>query len=99
MFSAQDMRTLAVGDIHGCHVALTRLLKQVAPRADDRVIFLGDYIDRGPALREVVESLLGFSGRCGPVFVRGNHEVMIRDDRGDALKTDLWQSYRGFEAL
>ncbi len=64
MLSAQDMRTIAIGDIHGCHVALTTLLEQVAPRTDDRIIFLGDYIDRGPASREVVESLLGLSGKC-----------------------------------
>jgi|SRR6266540_3561759 len=99
MLSAQDMRTIAIGDIHGCHVALTTLLEQVAPRTDDRIIFLGDYIDRGPASREVVESLLGLSGKCAPAFLRGNHEVMILGAREDTLKTNLWQSYGGFEAL
>ena len=93
------MRTLAIGDIHGCHVALTTLLEQIALRPSDRIIFLGDYIDRGPASREVVESLLQLSGKCTPVFLRGNHEVMILDAREDALKTNLWQSYGGFEAL
>jgi len=93
------MRTLAIGDIHGCHVALTTLLEKVAPQADDRLIFLGDYIDRGPASREIVESLLQWSGKCASVFLRGNHEVMILDAREDALKTNLWQSYGGFEAL
>jgi serine/threonine protein phosphatase 1 len=99
MLSAQDMRTLAIGDIHGCHVALTTLLEQAAPRTDDRIVFLGDYIDRGPASREVIESLLELSGKCAPVFLRGNHEVMILDAREDTLKTNLWQSYGGFEAL
>ena len=99
MLSAQNMRTLAIGDIHGCHVALTTLLEQVVPRADDRIIFLGDYIDRGPASREVVESLLTLSDKCAPVFLRGNHEVMILDARGDPLKANLWQSYGGLEAL
>ena len=99
MLSAQDMRTLAIGDIHGCHVALTTLLEQVAPRTDDRIIFLGDYIDRGLASREVVDSLLELRGKCAPVFLRGNHEVMILDAREDALKANLWQSYGGFEAL
>jgi serine/threonine protein phosphatase 1 len=99
MLAAQDMRTLAIGDIHGCHAALTTLLGQVSPRADDRIIFLGDYIDRGPGSREVVESLLELSGKCVPVLLRGNHEAMILDAREDALKTNLWQSYGGFEAL
>ena len=99
MLSAKDMRTLAVGDIHGCHAALTTLLELVAPRTDDRIIFLGDYIDRGPASREVVDSLLELRGKSTPVFLRGNHEVMILDAREDALKANLWQSYGGFEAL
>jgi serine/threonine protein phosphatase 1 len=93
------MRTLAIGDIHGCDVALTTLLEQVAARADDRIIFLGDYIDRGPASRKVVESLLRQSSKCAPVFLRGNHEAMILDARDDALKANVWQSYGGFEAL
>jgi len=74
-------------------------LEKVAPGADDRIIFLGDYIDRGPASREVLHLLLDVSGKFTPVFLRGNHEVMILDARGDALKTNLWQSYGGFEAL
>jgi serine/threonine protein phosphatase 1 len=93
------MRTLAVGDIHGCDVALRTLLEQVAPRSEDRIVFLGDYIDRGPASREVVESLLGLSRKCAPVFLRGNHEAMILDARDDTLKSNVWQSYGGFEAL
>jgi serine/threonine protein phosphatase 1 len=58
------MRTLAIGDIHGCHVALMTLLKQVELRADDQIVFLGDYIDRGPGSRQVIESLLGLSSKC-----------------------------------
>lgn len=93
------MRTLAIGDIHGCHAALTTLLDQVAPCPDDRIIFLGDYIDRGPASREVVELLLKLGGKFNSVFLRGNHEVMILDAYYDALKTSLWQSYGGLETL
>jgi serine/threonine protein phosphatase 1 len=93
------MRTLAIGDIHGCDVALTTLLEQVAPRPEDRLVFLGDYIDRGPASREVVESLLNLKKESRTVFLRGNHEAMILDAREDALKANVWQSYGGFEAL
>ena len=93
------MRTLAIGDIHGCHVALTTLLEQVAPRPEDRIVFLGDYIDRGPASREVVQSLVDLSSKRAPIFLRGNHEAMILDAREDALKANVWQSYGGFEAL
>jgi Predicted phosphohydrolases len=93
------MRTLSIGDIHGCHVALTTLLEQVKPKPSDRIIFLGDYIDRGPASRQVVESILELKDKCAAVFLRGNHEVMILDAREDVLKSHLWQSYGGLEAL
>jgi serine/threonine protein phosphatase 1 len=93
------MRTLAIGDIHGCHTALTCLLREVRPAREDCVVFLGDYIDRGPASRAVLDTLLDLGKSCRPVFLRGNHEVMILEGRGDPLKASLWQSYGGLEAL
>jgi serine/threonine protein phosphatase 1 len=93
------MRTLAIGDIHGCNTALTNLLKAVQPSREDQIIFLGDYIDRGPSSREVIETLLGLQKSCSPIFLRGNHEVMILDAHNDPLKSDLWQSYGGLETL
>jgi serine/threonine protein phosphatase 1 len=91
------MRTLAIGDIHGCNTALRQLLRQVQPTRDDRIIFLGDYIDRGPGSRQVIDSLLELKETCSPVFLRGNHEVMILDAREDFLKSNIWQSYGGLE--
>ena len=93
------MRTLAIGDIHGCNTALAQLLLQVQPTSKDQLIFVGDYIDRGPGSRQVVDSLLELKRTCSPVFLRGNHEIMILDARGDPLKANLWHSYGGFEAL
>jgi serine/threonine protein phosphatase 1 len=93
------MRTLAIGDIHGCHTALTTLLNQVQPVAGDSIIFLGDYVDRGPASRSVVETLLEVKQLCSPIFLRGNHEVMILQARKDPLRETGWQSCGGFEAL
>jgi serine/threonine protein phosphatase 1 len=93
------MRTFAIGDIHGCKTALAELLNKVQPSSDDQVVFLGDYIDRGPASRQVVERLLDLRKSCLPVFIRGNHEVMVLDAREDSLKANLWQSYGGLETL
>lgn len=93
------MRTLAIGDIHGCNTALTTLLRQVKPGPHDQIVFIGDYIDRGPASREVIDTLLGLEKSGSPVFLRGNHEVMILEAREDSLKANLWQSYGGLEAL
>jgi serine/threonine protein phosphatase 1 len=70
-------RTLAIGDIHGDLAHLERLLAKLPPLdAGDTVVFLGDYIDRGPASRQVIERVevfrRDFPGRC--VTLRGNHE-------------------------
>jgi len=73
-------RLLAVGDIHGCLSDLQRLMARVEPQASDQVVFLGDYIDRGPDGRGVIDYLLSF-GRRFPrsVFLKGNHEAMFLD--------------------
>jgi serine/threonine protein phosphatase 1 len=70
-------RTLAIGDIHGDLEQLDRLLGRLpALSADDTVVFLGDYLDRGPSSRGVIERIVAFRaafpGRC--VLLRGNHE-------------------------
>jgi serine/threonine protein phosphatase 1 len=93
------MRTFAIGDIHGCQTALARLLAEIAAGKEDLLIFLGDYIDRGPASRAVIELLIQQSERSPCVFVRGNHEVMILEGRRDPLKASMWQSYGGSEML
>jgi serine/threonine protein phosphatase 1 len=93
------MRVLTIGDIHGCHVALSTVLQQVQPRPEDQFVFLGDYIDRGPATRAVIDSLLNLKKTCTVIFIRGNHEEMILDARKDELESNLWQSCGGLETL
>ena len=70
-------RTIAIGDIHGDIEALNRLLKRLPKLgANDTLLFIGDYIDRGPASREVVKRVRGLSSslRAHVVWLRGNHE-------------------------
>jgi serine/threonine protein phosphatase 1 len=93
------MRTLAIGDIHGCRRALTTLLDAVKPKKNDQVIFLGDYVDRGPDTPGVINTLLSLKGRCKTVFLRGNHELMMLDARESFLKSDIWQSCGGYETV
>ena len=57
------MRTLAIGDIHGCLTQLDALLDAIAPTPDDHLIFLGDYIDRGPDSAGVIRRVLNLSTR------------------------------------
>lgn len=71
-------RLLAIGDIHGCHQLLQQLLEKVQPTATDQLVFLGDYIDRGPESRQVIETLLQLREEFPrTVFLKGNHEQML----------------------
>lgn len=74
------MRLIAVGDIHGEFDHLERLMVKLTPKEDDKIIFLGDYIDRGPKNPETVSFLLEFAKQFpNTVFLRGNHEQMMLD--------------------
>jgi serine/threonine protein phosphatase 1 len=61
-------RTIVIGDLHGCFEEALALLDRLAVRDDDRVIFTGDLVDRGPKPRECVE--LAMRHEC----ILGNHE-------------------------
>jgi serine/threonine protein phosphatase 1 len=71
-------RRFVIGDVHGCVDELERLLDGVAPTADDSLCFLGDYVDRGPNPRGVIERLIRLQAE-GPqcIFLKGNHEDMF----------------------
>ena len=64
-------RVIAIGDIHGCSQALEAVLRAIGPQADDTVVALGDYIDRGPDSRGVVERMLKLAKECRLVPLLG----------------------------
>lgn len=92
-------RTLIIGDIHGCDVALETLLAMLAPRAADTVVLLGDLIDRGPDSRKVVEILLELREGCRLISILGNHEEMLLDALQDPERSPLWWEYGGRETV
>ena len=70
---------LAISDIHGCITALQTMLDLVKPSRDDLVITLGDYVDRGPDSKAVIERLLKLKQTHNYIHLMGNHEIqMIR---------------------
>jgi serine/threonine protein phosphatase 1 len=71
------MRTLAIGDIHGCALAFRAILDAVALEPDDRVITLGDYVDRGSDSRGVLDRLVRLQRECRLVALLGNHDDML----------------------
>jgi len=67
-------RTLVIADIHGCLAPLEHLWRAVDPQPEDRVIFIGDYIDRGPDSKGVIDFLLDLPQDLDITFLSGNHE-------------------------
>jgi len=76
-------RIFVIGDIHGCADELDTLLRALDAGAGDTLCFLGDYVDRGPDSRGVLDRLLELEkgpARC--IFLKGNHEDMFLDFLG-----------------
>jgi serine/threonine protein phosphatase 1 len=87
--------TFAVGDIHGCLGKLRRLVAACEAHAQGRparYVFLGDYVDRGPDSRGVIEFLMRRQqAQPGAVIcLRGNHEQLAIDAHDDERAMPLW---------
>ncbi len=80
--SRRPKRLFAVGDIHGCYTELQVLVQYLTSElklgADDQLIFIGDYVDRGKQSKQVIDLLVDLK-RSWPetVFLKGNHEGML----------------------
>lgn len=92
-------RHLAIGDIHGCINALTTLIDLVGFRHDDTIVTLGDYIDRGPDSRAVVDLLITLDQTHNLIALRGNHEIMMLDSRQKKSWLHAWKGYGGDATL
>lgn len=104
------MKTIAIGDIHGCYDELKELyllLEETGTynKDEDKLVFLGDYIDRGKDSRLVIQFIRDLQKNNANVIVlKGNHEEMALDciNHGDILWAyngghDTMDSYEGFE--
>jgi len=92
-------RTIAIGDIHGCASELQSLLDLIQPSPEDTIIFLGDYIDRGPDSKTVIETVMALREQCHVIPLIGNHEVMLLDALQQPLMQSLWIQFGGQQTL
>ena len=96
-------RAYVIGDIHGCFDVLRKLLDKIEEhnnlqkKADVKIIYLGDLIDRGPQSREVVDYLSSNTPIFAEsIFLMGNHEeVFLQILNGDADAMQSWFSFGG----
>ncbi|HXQ79686.1 MAG TPA: metallophosphoesterase [Opitutaceae bacterium] len=66
-------RLIAVGDIHGCHVEFAEMLGQLELKGGDRLVLLGDLVNRGPDSTKVIE----LARAAGSISLLGNHELRL----------------------
>jgi serine/threonine protein phosphatase 1 len=92
-------RTIAIGDIHGCSLALKALVDAIDPGPKDLLVPLGDYIDRGPDSRGVLDQMLALSERCVLVPLLGNHEEMLLAALEGQSELNYWLKFGGIAAL
>ena len=88
------MRTIIIGDIHGCSGALRMLLAKILPDAGkDKLIFLGDLFDRGPDSWGVFQMVQELAERYGDRFVllRGNHEDYLLQQKLPLSQRFVWE--------
>lgn len=92
------MALIAIGDIHGCAETLDVLLDQLDPSTEDTLVFVGDYIDRGPDSKRVIDRLLELRTTHDCVFLRGNHERFMLDYIEEG-SLNLWSMNGGMATI
>jgi serine/threonine protein phosphatase 1 len=96
------IRILAISDIHGSYVEFNALLSKVNYRpSEDKLILMGDYVDRGLDSKGIVEQVMTLQQECGAIVLKGNHDKMACDaltSDDDKLDTH-WLTNGGFHTL
>ena len=94
------MRVFAIGDIHGHLTALDALLDALPATEEDLLIFLGDYVDKGPNISGTLDRLIEISHRPNVIFLRGNHDQLMLDAKlSPALHLPGWECLSGGDPL
>ena len=94
------MRKIAISDIHGCLESFKVLLYKIAYSKRDELYLLGDFIDRGPDSKGLVDYIwqLQYEGHFVHCL-RGNHEQMLLDSFNDPFDLQLWQKHGGIDTM
>jgi serine/threonine protein phosphatase 1 len=93
------VRCFAIGDVHGCLEALEALLTIISPAATDRVVTLGDYVNRGPNSRGVLNRLIRLRNECELIPILGNHDEFMLEACRSGKHRASWLSMGGTATL
>lgn len=85
-----DKRIFVIGDIHGAYKALNQVLDRANLKKDDRLIFLGDYVDGWSESSKVIQRLIELSNTHDCLFIRGNHDALFQEWLETKTENRLW---------
>ncbi|MCM0665715.1 metallophosphoesterase family protein [Flavobacterium tyrosinilyticum] len=88
-------RTLVFGDIHGGLNALVQLQERVSISENDRLIFLGDYVDGWSESAQVIDFLMDLSQKHECIFIKGNHDAWCQEWLMNDVVNDIWFLHGG----
>lgn len=94
-----NSRTFVIGDIHGGYKALEQVLKKAKPTPDDRLIFLGDYVDGWSDSPQVIRKLIDLRATHNCIFLRGNHDDLFEKWLLTGESNELWLNHGGRSTL
>lgn len=94
-------RLFAIGDIHGCFDSFKELIEtQIQLSKDDKLVLLGDYIDRGNKSKEVVDYIIDLQEKGFDIItLLGNHEMLLLETLEDRKNLSKWIQNGGTETL
>jgi serine/threonine protein phosphatase 1 len=101
----QSTRIYAIGDLHGRVDLLDEVISHIDtdlaryPASRAVQIFLGDYVDRGPASRDVIDRLIERSRAHEMIFLKGNHESFLIEFLQNPNVLEDWRQFGGLETL
>lgn len=86
---------IAIGDIHGCSIALEAMIQAIAPTEEDVLVTLGDYVDRGPDTPGVLDRLIALRRECRLVPMLGNHDQVMMAAVFGRVSPKVWIEMEG----
>lgn len=93
------MRNIAIGDIHGGLKALLQVLNKIEIQEEDRLLFVGDYVDGWSESAQVIQFLMELSQKISCVFIKGNHDVWCEDWLRTEYVDMTWYMHGGKETI
>lgn len=88
-------RTLVIGDIHGGLRALIQLLERININVNDRLVFLGDYVDGWSESAAVIDFLIELNKTHSCIFIKGNHDIWCQEWLQSGKPNNIWLQHGG----